>query len=405
MAWSPPLASLPDPQVHGVLTPRELAALAASGHRVHRVGRAAYVHGPGHRWIFGVWGRHEAPPAWHARLRAYRAWWLGRGSTPARRRAPVAPPVQRTPGIATLETAVAAYLEHLAARGDSPHTWRAYRTALRQWLAFTEASGADWTAPGRDHLRAYLAYLVDARGVSRATEAHRLTILRSFYRWCAREGLVDGPPLRGIRGPRGRRRLPRPLSHAQVTRLLEGITDTDPLALRDRALLETAYAAGLRIEELVGLRLADLDLERRCLRVVGKGDRERECPIGRYAVAALRTYLAWGRPDLAATPDPDVVFLNARGGPLHQRGARFRFATLARRAELPPGSSPHSLRHSFATHLLEGGADLRTIQELLGHQRLVTTAAYLQVTPVFAAASYGTAHPRARSRRTAAVAG
>ncbi len=410
MAWSPPLASRPDPQVHGVLTPRELAALAASDHRVHRVGRAAYVHGPGHRWIFGVWGKREAAPDWHDRLRAHRAWWLGRGPTPApiRRRVPVVPPVQGMPGPVTLQAATAAYLDHLAARGDSPHTRRAYRTALGQWQGWVSEHGVDWRVPTRDELRGFLVYLLDERRVATSTQAHRVTILRGFYRWARREGAVASDPLRVLRAPRRRRRLPRALELRQLEALLsaavatgERATGSDPdralaLALRDRALLETAYAAGLRIGELVGLRLADLDLRNPGVRVWGKGAKERACPLGRHAVLALQAYLAQSRPVLLVDrPDPGTVFLNGRGHPLSQRGARWRFTRLARCADLPPSTTPHTLRHTFATHMLEGGADLRVIQELLGHARLETTAAYIHLSPSFLHQRYDAAHPRA----------
>ena len=405
MAWSPPLASRLDPHVHGVVTPAELALLVGA-RRVHRVGCAAYVHDPDHvgGWIFGVWPSRTIPPAWAPRLKAYRAWWLGRGRAPgpeerradAARAGTIAPDSPAPDGEDPAQQALRGFLEHLTARGDSPHTLRAYRAAVGQWLAWSAAAGVDWRTPGRDELRRYLEYLVDERRVSRATQAHRLTVLRAFYRWCRRAGLVGRSPLAGIRSPRQGHRLPHVLDVHQVETLLETVPGTDPLALRDRALLETAYASGARIGELVGASIGDLELGRGILRVTGKGDRTRECCLGRPAIAALRVYLAWARPALLrAQPDSGLIFLNAWGRPLGQRGARWRFARLVRRAGLPTTTSPHTLRHSFATHLLEGGADLRVIQELLGHVRLETTAGYLHVSPALAAARYRSAHPRA----------
>ncbi len=406
MAWSPPLASRLDPHVHGVVTPAELATIAG-GRRVHRVGRAAYVHDAGHDggWIFGVWPSRQAPPAWAPRLRAYRAWWLGRGRAPgpeerraeAERAALVTPTAAAAPvGEDPARRALRGFLERLTARGDSAHTLRAYRTAVAQWLAWAAAAGVDWRSPSRDELRRYLGYLVDERRVSRATQAHRLTVLRAFYRHCRRAGLVERSPLAGIRSPRQGRRLPHVLELRQVLALLETVTGADAVALRDRALLETAYASGARIGELVGASIGDLELERGILRVTGKGDRERECCLGRPAIAALRMCLAWARPALLrGQPDAGMLFLNAWGRPLGQRGARWRFARLVRLAGLPAGTTPHTLRHSFATHLLEGGADLRVIQELLGHVKVETTAGYLHVSPALAAARYRAAHPRA----------
>ena len=210
--------------------------------------------------------------------------------------------------------AARAYLLALGARASSPHTLRAYGTVLSQWMEWAVNHAVDWRVPTRDELRAYLAYLVDERGVTAVTEAHRLTALRSFYRWCQREGLVARNPVLPIRAPRQRTRLPRVLELRQVEALLASIEGEWPIALRDRALFETAYASGMRVGELAAARRADLDLRSRRLRVVGKGDKEREVLVGRYAVTALRAYLAWGRPALACGPtDTGHLFLNAWG--------------------------------------------------------------------------------------------
>jgi len=244
--------------------------------------------------------------------------------------------------------------------------------------------------------------------------AQRLAAIRSFHRWAARTELAPGDPWGAIATPRLPRRLPRVLEVEQIERLLAVIdedlaaagTASDPraatslaLALRDRALVETAYAAGLRISELAAAQLGLLDLQRGELRVYGKGRRERIGLLGRPARFAIAAYLEDGRPVLlvdAAGEAPSEVFLNHRGRPLGVRGLRYRLDRLCRRAGLPEGVSPHTLRHSFATHLLDGGADLRIVQELLGHESLATTQVYTHVSPTRLRSAYLDAHPRAR---------
>jgi site-specific recombinase XerD len=308
------------------------------------------------------------------------------------------------------------FLRSLAARDASEHTVRAYRTAVGTYLAWLTERGVDWTRPARAELRGYLARL--GAGATRSTVAQRLAAIRSFHRWAAREGLAAGDPWGAIATPRLPRRLPRVLEVDQVGRLL-GVVEAElataeaarpdrvalatALALRDRALVETAYAAGLRISELAAADLASVDLRRGEIRVVGKGRKERIGLLGRPAIGALQAYLEHGRPILAdraqgqnATVSPTHVFLNHAGGPLGVRGLRYRLDRLCRAAGLPEGVSPHTLRHSFATHLLDGGADLRVVQELLGHENLATTQVYTHVSPGRLAAAYREAHPRAR---------
>jgi site-specific recombinase XerD len=322
------------------------------------------------------------------------------------------------------------FLRSLAARDASPHTIRAYTTAVGAYLAWLEQRGVDWARPSRPDLRAYLARL--GSSASRTTVAQRLAAIRSFHRWAAREGISAGDPWGAIATPRLPRRLPRVLEVDQVGRLLATVDDeltraetaspdriavATALALRDRALVETAYAAGLRISELAAADLGSLDLRRGELRVIGKGRKERIGLLGRPALAALTAYLDHGRPILldraadsadsaggdaaapaveAAEDVPTEVFLNHRGGPLGVRGLRYRLDGLCRAAGLPAGVSPHTLRHSFATHLLDGGADLRVVQELLGHENLATTQIYTHVSPGRLQAAYRDAHPRAR---------
>jgi site-specific recombinase XerD len=307
------------------------------------------------------------------------------------------------------------FLRSLAARDASPHTIRAYSTAVGAYLGWLADRGVDWSRPARPDLRAYLARL--GGSATRSTVAQRLAAIRSFHRWAAREGLADGDPWGAIATPRLPRRLPRVLEVDQVERLLavverelaaaeevrpDRIALASALALRDRALVETAYAAGLRISELAAADLASVDLRRGEIRVIGKGRKERIGLLGRPAISALEAYVAGGRPILAerrgaaAGPPPSEVFLNNAGGPLGVRGLRYRLDRLCRAAGLPQGVSPHTLRHSFATHLLDGGADLRVVQELLGHENLATTQVYTHVSPGRLAAVYREAHPRAR---------
>jgi len=335
--------------------------------------------------------------------------------------------------------ALASFLEALSARDASPHTIRAYLTALTDylgWLAEADAAAlartghpedTAWERPSRAVLRGYLGHLSDR--LSRRSIGSRLGAVRSFYRHGRRAGWVEGDPWAAIATPRQGTRLPRVLDVAQVERLLDATdvrvarTDLPPagagsshgratrpampgaraldavgLAVRDRAIVETAYAAGLRVSELAGLRSRDLDLRHAEARVLGKGRKERVALLGRPAVEALEAYLRDVRPVLRArTRDSDLgfVFLNSRGGPMGVRGVRLRVHRLVRLAGLPEGVSPHTLRHSFASHLLEGGADLRVVQELLGHSSLATTQLYTHVSPGRLRAAYAAAHPRA----------
>lgn len=319
--------------------------------------------------------------------------------------------------------AVDRFLQALEARGSSPNTVRSYRTGLDAYLAWLTAAGHDWRQPSRAALRAYLAALSEGHG--RRTIAQRLAAMRSFYRFAVRAGLAPGNPLSALPTPRQPRRLPAVLSIAETERLLEAAADGGTgeleaaLALRDVAILETAYAAGLRIGELASLTIGSVDLKRGEVRVTGKGRKQRVSLLGRPARAAIARYLADARPQLVARADPrpdrgaakraaespdvdlrpgvapDALFLNHRGGQLGARGIRWRLERLRVAAGLPEGVSPHTLRHSFATHLLDGGADLRVVQELLGHENLATTQIYTHVSPARLRAAYTSSHPRA----------
>ncbi len=336
------------------------------------------------------------------------------------------------------DDALASFLEALSARDASPHTIRAYRTALTDylgWLASADARSlarpghagdTSWERPGRAVLRGYLGHLADR--LARRSVGSRLGAVRSFYRHGRRAGWLEGDPWAAISTPRQGSRLPKVLDIGQVEQLLDatdvhaapspavragragsGSARPGPampgararqqawLAVRDRAIVETAYAAGLRISELAGLRHEDLDLRHSEVRVLGKGRKERAALLGGPAVEALDAYLRQVRPILqerSSSPDRGFVFLNARGGPMGVRGLRLRIDRLVRLAGLPDGVSPHTLRHSFASHLLDGGADLRVVQELLGHSSLATTQLYTHVSPGRLRSAYAAAHPR-----------
>ena len=305
------------------------------------------------------------------------------------------------------EAALASFITALEARDSSPNTRRSYKTSVGAYLAWLGARGIDWATPARADLRAYLAEL--GVGRARSTVAQRVAALRAFYRHARRTGLAPGDPWSSLATPRLPRRLPRVLEIEQVERLLAAVevdlagaggdTFAESIALRDSALVETVYAAGLRIGELAAAAVADLDLNRGEIRVMGKGRKERIGLLGRPARLALERYLADGRPTLRARhgagPEPPELFLNHRGHALGVRGLRFRLERLRRLAGLPVGVSPHTLRHSFATHLLAGGADLRVVQELLGHESLATTQVYTHVSPGRLRSAYEAAHPRA----------
>jgi site-specific recombinase XerD len=321
-------------------------------------------------------------------------------------------------GAGSGERVLQRFLGSLAARDASPHTQRAYSTAVGRYLEWLSSRGVDWRSPSRSDLRAYLAAL--SADVARSSVAQRLAAIRAFHRFTVREELAPGDPWGAIATPRLPRRLPHVLEVEQVERLL-AIIDEEleeasgrtaarstahrdlavALALRDRAIVEVAYAAGLRISELAAAELGSVDLQRAEIRVLGKGRKERVGMLGRPAIRALEAYLVDGRPVLLALAGsgdlPATVFLNHKGAPLGVRGLRFKLDRLCRKAGLPIGVSPHTLRHSFATHLLDGGADLRVVQELLGHESLATTQIYTHVSPARLRSAYRAAHPRARS--------
>jgi integrase/recombinase XerD len=286
---------------------------------------------------------------------------------------------------------VEGFLALLAAR-RAAKTVEAYRRDLAQLGAFLGKPVANATL---EELERYTAQL-RADGLSGATIARRTAAARSFYRHQQLLGARDDNPAAAIKLPRRAKPLPKTLSPGEAERLIEAAAGTQPRSLRDQALVELLYGAGLRVSEAIGLEKAGVDLEDRLVRVIGKGGKERVVPIGRHAAEALRRYLSRGRPYLNARHRPEL-FLNARGGPLTRAGAFLILRKLAEKAGLDPHRvHPHLLRHSFATHLLEGGADLRSVQEMLGHADLSTTELYTHVTDKRRRQLYFQAHPHAR---------
>jgi integrase/recombinase XerD len=294
-------------------------------------------------------------------------------------------------------------------RGLAANSMAAYRRDLRRYAAFLAAQGiTDPAAIGEPTLHAYVGHLESLRDdegaplLAPASIARGLVAVRSFHRFCAREGLLARDPSEEVGSPRVPQGIPKALAEAEVEELLGAVTGDGPLAQRDRALLEVLYGTGIRISEAVGLDLDALDLDDGTARVMGKGAKERVVPVGRGARDALTAYLADGRLALRAgrsrqVADSDAVFLNARG----RRVTRQACWTIVRRAgervALGDRLSPHVLRHSCATHMLDHGADLRVVQELLGHASISTTQVYTKVSPERLRQAYEAAHPRARA--------
>jgi site-specific recombinase XerD len=280
--------------------------------------------------------------------------------------------------------------------GIAERTRRAYHSDLEQLARWAHANGLSPLELGHRDLRRFAGVLSE-RGMSKSTVGRKIASFRSFYRHQVERGEMEANPADLVASPRRDSYLPRVLKPAEVAGLLEGVPGGGPLELRDRALLELAYSAGLRAEELVNLDAGSVDADSEEVRVEGKGGRTRVIPAGEPAWRALRDYLARGRPQLAAEavePAP-ALFLSKSGRRLSTSDVRRRLALWTRRAALQAGVSPHTLRHSFATHLLEGGADLRSIQELLGHASISTTQTYTRVESSRLKRVYAKAHPRA----------
>lgn len=298
-------------------------------------------------------------------------------------------------------TRAAALLEEdLRRRDAAPRTRRAYGADVAQfarWASSQELLPAQIDARA---IRRYVAGLSE-QGMAASSSARKLAALRALFTSQREHGLIAENPADLISSPRRASRLPRVLSAREAAGLLDGIAASGPLELRDRAMFELAYACGLRAEELVSLRLADVDYDGEQLRVEGKGRKTRFVPVGEHALAAVRAYLERGREHLAAAREsrssrpPDALFLSKTGRPLGTGDVRRRLRAWIRRVGVGEGATPHALRHSFATHLLDGGADLRAIQELLGHASVSSTQIYTRVESSRLRSAYARSHPRA----------
>jgi len=304
------------------------------------------------------------------------------------------------PSSAALEPLVLDFLAYLELeRGLSRNTLEAYRSDLLQFGAFLARRSLDVLTAGHAELAAFLAELAsgsaDRPPVAAATLQRKLACLRSFYRFLRREDIIAHDPTAELRGPRKVARLPQVLSREEVASLLAEPRGTEPRALRDRALLEVMYACGLRASEAIGLLVSDVDLETGMLAARGKGSKERIVPIGRQAIVALRAYLRRGRPPLVGTRNEAHLFVNQRGVGLTRQGLYKIVQGHAGHAGLAGKMSPHTLRHTFATHLLAGGCDLRSLQEMLGHADLATTQMYTHLSAERLKDVYFNAHPRA----------
>jgi integrase/recombinase XerD len=300
------------------------------------------------------------------------------------------------------EALVLDFLAHLEfERGLSRNTLAAYRTDLLQFGRFLAERGRDATSAEPGDLSDFLADLARGDGDERppcstATVHRKAACLRSFYRHLRREEAIDDDPAARLDTPRRGRKLPEVLSYAEVQKLLAQPRGDDPVTVRDRALLELMYASGLRASETISLEVSDVDLEHGIVRAMGKGSKERLVPVGGKAVAAVRVYLRSGRPKLEHSPEEGKLFLNFRGGPLTRQGLYKIVLRHAETAGLGDRMSPHTLRHSFATHLLSGGCDLRSVQEMLGHADLSTTQLYTHLSGEELKEAYFKAHPRAQ---------
>jgi integrase/recombinase XerD len=298
------------------------------------------------------------------------------------------------------------YLDHLTVeRGLSENTLEAYRRDLRRYIDFLEHRDVRILRHVDERtIRSFVASLSasthgpEAAPYRATSVARTLSAVRSFHRFLLREGVTERDPAARVAQPRLPRSLPRPLPVDDVRRLLEAPEESSPTGVRDRAILELLYGSGLRISELTGMDVDDLDLEEGSLRVLGKGGKEREVPLGSFAYEAVGAYLTRGRPALATGVSRGALFLNARGGRLSRQSCARLLGRYVRLAGIDRRVTLHTLRHSFATHLLEGGADVRVVQELLGHASVATTQIYTLVTARHLREVYEESHPRARRR-------
>jgi integrase/recombinase XerD len=297
------------------------------------------------------------------------------------------------------ESLVLDFLSYLELeRGLSRNTLDAYRTDLHQYGEYLVAHDLDALAAGPADISEFLAELATGEvrpACSSATVHRKAACLRSFYKQLRRDELIGDDPTAALSAPRRAKKLPQVLNYAEVQKLLAAPRGDEPTTLRDRALLEVMYACGLRASETIGLEISDVDLHEGFLRARGKGSKERLVPLGRKAIAAIAGYMRSGRPKLVGERHEAKLFVNFRGGPLSRQGLYKIVQRNARTAGLGGQMSPHTLRHSFATHLLAGGCDLRAVQEMLGHADISTTQLYTHLSGEGLKDAYFKAHPRA----------
>lgn len=303
-------------------------------------------------------------------------------------------------GRAKLKKELERFLTYLIAeKNASPHTISNYRREIQQCLEFLEQEGIqNWGEVDRLVLRRYLAWL-NSLGYVKASVARRLSELRSFGRFLEREDVVRSNPFRAVVSPKLPRRLPKAISVADTVALLSAPDIRTPQGIRDRAILEVLYGGGLRVSELTGLNLSGFDPTRKELRVWGKGAKERIALLGQPAANVLQAYIEGGRPRFVRNTATDALFLNRSGGRITTRSVMNLMKKYSRLAGLEKRVTPHTLRHTFATHLLDGGADLRSVQELLGHALLSTTQVYTYVSQNRAREVYLRSHPLAKDKR------
>lgn len=302
-----------------------------------------------------------------------------------------APEPEISPG---WEAALMRFRRELETRSASPNTLRAYGADLRELAAWATGRDREPATLAYRDLRGYAAALSE-RGLARSSVARKLAAVRSFHAHLVRRGDAEQNPAELLPTPKAESRLPRVLGPDEVAALLDRIPARTPLEVRDRALFEVAYSCGLRAEELVNLDLGSIDFDSETLRVLGKGSKTRIVPVGEPAQRALERYIERARPALTAASEEAALFVSRRGRRLSTSDVRRRLALWVREAAVAGHISPHTLRHSFATHLLEGGADLRSIQELLGHASVSTTQVYTRVEPSRLRREYARSHPRA----------
>lgn len=288
------------------------------------------------------------------------------------------------------------FLQHLEFESRAAeNTLIAYRTDLLQFGAYLAKSGRDPLTVRQADVVDYLETLAASGEVAGSTLHRKLSSLRSFYANLRREGELDFDPTADVKAPSQSKRLPAVLSRAEVSHLIDQVTGADPIATRDRALLELMYASGLRVSEVIGLEVSDIDFEEGILRTRGKGNKERIVPVGRQALLSVRIYLRSGRRALTKDRPQRYLFVNFRGGQLTRQGLYKIVRKYAASAGLQERMSPHTLRHTFATHLLSGGCDLRSVQEMLGHADVSTTQTYTHLSTEHLKDVYFEAHPRA----------